>query len=354
METRVTEASRPRIQKIAQMAGVSTATVDRVLNNRGGVSKKAVFAVTESLKRLNEQDPVNASEAIYDVILPMNAGLSTEYLAAAFRHLADLRGIRLRYTEVERLNALKLAEELRRCEREGSSGVAFQALEDPLVRETASHLMASGTRLFTVVSDLPGAGLGYIGLDNRAAGRTAGYLMGLLCKGSGTVAVIWGGHLYRAHEERESGARSFLRTEYPNIEIVDVNCTRDDAEEADGRLTALLKKEKGLTGVYCVGAGIIGAVRALERSRPAVPPAVVGHNLTMNTRDFLLRQQMDVIVHQDMTEIAEKALDYLVATPEKRRGLNGEVSIQIITRENLSNQLSLESLHEYLKTSETA
>jgi LacI family transcriptional regulator len=250
---------------------------------------------------------------------------------------------------VERLNAQSLSAELRRCGDQGTRGIAFQALEDPLARETASHLTATGTRLFTVVSDLPGIGQGYIGLDTRAAGRTAGYLMGLLCKGSGTVAVIWGGHLYRAHEERESGARSLLRTNYPNIEILDVNCTRDDAEEADGRLTALLSKERTLTGVYCVGAGIIGAVGALERTSHDVRPVVVGHNLTMNTRDFLLRRQMDVIIHQDMTAIAEKALDYLVTPPEKLSNLTGEVPIQIITRENLSNQLNLEPLREYLK-----
>ncbi len=42
-----------RIKDIARMAGVSEGTVDRVLHNRGEVSEKSRFAVTEALKELD-------------------------------------------------------------------------------------------------------------------------------------------------------------------------------------------------------------------------------------------------------------------------------------------------------------
>jgi len=338
------EASRPKIQSIAQLAGVSTATVDRVLNNRGGVSEKAISRVTAAAQELNRSGV--SSDAVYDVILPSESGLSTKYLGAAFQYHAARRGVRLRHTLVERLNPQSLATELHKCEREGSHGVAFQALEDPIVREAAASLSSRNIPIATVCSDLPGMGFGYIGLDNRAAGRAAGYLMGLLCGGKGPVAIIWGGNLYRSHEEREAGARSFLRAEYPNVEIVDIEYNHSDLE-ANKRFLSLLTKERAFAGIYCVGGEIIDAVKALDSRRQSAPIAVVGHNLTENTTNFLMRRQVDAIVHQDMLVIADKSLEFMLAGYGKSRPA-GEIPIEIITRENLSNHLDLGSLRKYL------
>lgn len=348
----MTTHTRHRIRDIAQIAGVSSATVDRVLNGRPTASKKSIALVKDALLRLADgADPASSATGVYDVILPRQAGLSTEYLVAAFRYHAARRGVNLRCSYVERLNPQNLADELLRRGREGSLGIAFQALEDPTVTNAVARVSALGIPLLTVVSGLAGMGLGYVGLDNRAAGRTAGYLMGSLCKGSGTVAVLWGGHLYRGHDEREFGFRSILRTDFPNMEVIDVTCTQDDAQEADQRLSLLLGTKPGLAGVYCVGGGIMGAVEALGRDRRTDSRVVVGHNLTANTRDFLLQRRMDIVIHQDMITVARKALDYLLSSPTRQRDLAGGVAAQVITRENLSDQLNIEALREFLDDS---
>jgi len=250
---------------------------------------------------------------------------------------------------VERLDPQSLAAELYRCEREGSHGVAFQALEDPIVRVAAASLSNRKMPIATVCSDLPGMGFGYIGLDNRAAGRAAGYLIGLLCGGKGPVAIIWGGNLHRSHEEREAGARSFLRAEYPNVEIVDIEYNHNDLE-ANERFLSLLTKEHEFAGIYCVGGEIIDAVNALDGRRQSPPIAVVGHNLTENTVKFLMRRQVDAIIHQNMMTIAEKALDFIMAGYGKKRPPSAEIPIEIITRENLSHHLDLDPLRQYLHT----
>lgn len=342
-------STRPRIQDIARVSGLSSATVDRVLNSRPGVSAKAVDLVRDAIQKLAENGPEERSDfGVYDIILPRNAGLSTEYLAAAFRYHADLRKVQHRVTFVERLNPQSLCRALQACAEQGTSGVAFQALEDPTVRDTVSQLANRNIPLVTVVSDLSSMGVSYVGLDNRAAGRTAGYLMGLLTRGAGPIAVLWGGHLYRAHDEREFGFRSALRTDFPNLEILDVTCTQDDTEEAYERLSEVLERDPKLAGVYCVGAGIIGAINALKRHAGGSSSFVIGHNLTANTRDFLLQRRMEVVIHQDMTAIAEKALQFLVSGADKPRSLRGEVSISIVTRENISNHLNLDMLRDYM------
>lgn len=341
---------RPRIQDIVRVSGLSAATVDRVLNNRPGTSARAIERVGAAALKLSlgTGDPVPSSDGIFDVILPREAGLSTEYLAAAFRYHAARHGVRLRVHYVERLNPGELALNLENCARNGSNGIAFQALEDPVVREAVTRISAQRIPLMTVVSGLAGLGLGYVGLDNRAAGRTAGYFMGHLCRSAGAVAVIWGGHLYRGHDEREIGFRSILRTEFPDMEIVDVTCTQDNADEAYARLSDVLKGRGSLAGVYCVGAGIVGAVRALREQHAERKCAIVCHNLTANTREFLLNREVEVIIHQDMPQIADLAINSLMTYDPKIRRSPFEIPIQVITRENMGHQLNVESIKAFL------
>jgi|32_taG_2_1085360.scaffolds.fasta_scaffold01748_3 LacI family transcriptional regulator len=327
------------------VSGLSPATVDRVLNERPGVSAKAKRLVEAAIRELAASPRRHMGEgAVYDVILPDRAGMSTDYLAAAFRKFAEARGAEAKVTLVERLNPDSLSRALTRCAERGSAGIAFQAVEDPAVRETASQVISQGTPLVTVVSDLNGMGLQYVGLDNRAAGRTAGYLMGLMAKGEGPVAVIWGGHLYRGHDEREFGFRSALRGDHPGIEVLDVTCTQDDADEAYDRLSELLAQRRSLAGVYSVGGGILGAVKALQRHHKNDHKSVlIGHNLTANTRDHLLARRIDALIHQDMLLIAEKSLNFLAGEDSSRR-TREEIPIQIVTRENVSSHLRFELL----------
>ena len=75
---------RPRVAEVAARAGVSTATVDRVINARGGVRQKTVALVEKAIREIAAVDrarPVHA--ATFDVFLPANSGRSTEVLAEA-------------------------------------------------------------------------------------------------------------------------------------------------------------------------------------------------------------------------------------------------------------------------------
>ena len=55
------QQDRIRIKDIAQMAGVSVGTVDRVLHSRSGVSESSRIKVEEILQKLNYQPNMYAS-----------------------------------------------------------------------------------------------------------------------------------------------------------------------------------------------------------------------------------------------------------------------------------------------------
>lgn len=326
----------PRLRDIAAETGLSLATIDRVLNARGKTSERAAKRISDAIEKLASKQPANGgAPAVYDIILPRNAGLSTEYLAAFFKTTAKKREILLRQHYVNRLDPLDLHNKFLECLDNKTSGIAFQALEETRIRAITVDAVAKGIPVVSVVSSFSGMPFHYVGLDNRAAGRTAAYMMSALNHAKGPIAVVWGGHLYHGHEEREFGFRSFFRNIQAPIEIVDVRCSQDDADEAFELVASVLKKRSDLSGLYCVGGGIMGAVRALQNHKKKNGCVVIGHNLTANTRDFLLEDAMDIVIHQNMQNIAERTLDILLNSKSIQSNSAHLIPIEIITKENI-------------------
>ncbi len=68
---------------------------------------------------------------------------------------------------------------LGRIARTGSHGVILKAPDMPEVGDAVARLTAAGIPVVTLVTDLPSsARVAYVGIDNRAAGATAAYLIG--------------------------------------------------------------------------------------------------------------------------------------------------------------------------------
>jgi LacI family transcriptional regulator len=337
----------PRALDIALKADVSTSTVDRVLNGRERVSQKTVNLVMQAKAEL-EQD-INFSSPLADVvevILPENAGNSTRYLAAFLRLAGQQNGTSIRVKWVHRMDPRALSDALGEASERRPKGIAFQALDHPLVHEAVNKLQSKGILLTTLVSDLTGHGdLGYVGIDNRAAGRSAALLMGNCCSRTGTVAVVWSGQLSRAHEERESGFRALMRAEFPEIRVTDVNSGNDEPEENFSLIRHLLEEDSTIAGIYCVGAGPSAIVDAVKATNLSNKIKVFAHNLTQVTQEHLLMSEIDVIIHQDMHEIADRAIrELLSGNPIGRH----TVATHIITRENLRHHLDLITINEFL------
>ena len=333
-------ARKPRVAEVAARAGVSTATVDRVINGRGGVHQRTVVRVTEAIRDLvglDQPDRMAAGKVRrLDVILAGDGAHGVKALAEAFLSLGVAQALRLEVDFVEVMNPAALSARLLECVEHDSDGVIVQVLDHALVREAFDELARAGIPVVTVLTDIAGARrLAYVGLDNRAAGRTAGFLMGGLCRTAGKLAVVWGGQLYRSHEERESGFRSFLRNERPDLECLEVITGIDDRVVTRERLGKMMAKHRDIVGIYCVGGGVSGAADAVRNAGLARPITMIAHNFNADTKPYLLSGTIQAVIHQDMTRIASTALDYLCT----RQGAPGHVGIpiEIVTRENMTH-----------------
>ena len=334
---------RQTIVDIAHAARVSTATVDRVLNERPGVrslTRVRVIAAARAIGYLPDADPAPMPRPVrLDFILQSGPNTFMDLLAAHLTGLGAARaaGADLRVHRVDGFNPEALANSLHEL-RGISGGIGIIALDHPIVREAIRETAAAGTPVLTMVSDIAQAPrIAYVGIDNRNAGRLAGHLLGRFVPGSaGEVALFAGSLSYRGHEEREMGFRHILADEFPNLHTVELREVRDDLERSYREARDLLAARPGLRGIYNIGAGNRGIARALDEAGRSGQVVFVGHELTEHTRRFLLAGTMDAVIDQNPRVEAHEAIDRLL------RAARGEpdpdpapIRIHAIFRENL-------------------
>jgi LacI family transcriptional regulator len=340
VKSRTTEIQRPQLADVADRAGVSLATVDRVINRRKGVkdrTRRHVLDVARDMGFLSAEDaelygavrPLNVT-----VLLPAGTNPYLRLLGARVKGRIGQSGVNdpfLRCFFIESFNAAALVKALHK-NADWSDGIIFFAIEHPEVRDAAAEIAASGTRLVTIVSDLGNSPeVSHLGLDNRAVGRTAGLLIGRLAKTTtGSVALVAGSRHYRAHSEREAGFLSILDEMFPDLRVVGMREGHDDAAENYRHALDLFEQVPDLVGIYNVGGSSGGITRAIcERQREEL--VVIGHGLTPDTRRAMLDGTVDAIFDLDPDTLIDRAIQLLSLPVCRPRPLK----LDIYFRENL-------------------
>ncbi|HXP95882.1 MAG TPA: LacI family DNA-binding transcriptional regulator, partial [Telmatospirillum sp.] len=145
---------RATIRDVAAQAGVSLATVDRVLNDRKGVSVATVERVNAAIERLDFRRDVFAAslatsrEYRFKFILPESihntfmANLGSQVRSAVDR-LADQR-IRITLASYREFDETDLCRVLEGLDPVETMGVAVVAVDTPAVREAIDTLVDRG------------------------------------------------------------------------------------------------------------------------------------------------------------------------------------------------------------------
>jgi LacI family transcriptional regulator len=334
------------LSDVAREAGVSAATVDRVLNNRAGVRQRTRGAVLETARRLGYFPdvappalPALAPDRVrLDFAFPAGANPFIQALRTQVEAQGRLRPhLDVRVAAIEGFNPDTLAGTLLDY-RGRTRGVGVVALDHPTVREAIRTLSADGVRVVTIASDiLHVPRIAYVGIDNRAAGRLAGYLARRFFGSDrpGKVALFAGSLSYRGHEEREMGFRHVLAEEAAHLKIVELREMKDDVDRAYAEAASLLDAHPDLAAIYNIGAGTIGIARALKERDLDRRVILIGHEVTEGTRELLLDGTIDAVIDQNPRVEAREALNILDSSI---RGLPFEVHpprLQVVFKENI-------------------
>jgi LacI family transcriptional regulator len=335
------------IEDVAVEAGVSVATVDRVLNGRAAVRPQTADRVEKAIRRLNYQPDrlaarlARAREYRFCFILPEGSNAFMASLAEAVQEEA-LRMARekviidLLHTDV--FDAQQLATTL---DTIGPvyDGVAVVALDHPRVREALNALAERGVTVVTLVSDVPSSRrVHYVGIDNSAAGRTAATLMGRYLSGRrGKVGLIAGSLSLRDHIERQFGFEQVMAHDFPNLTLLPVREGRDDRVKVQGVAEQLLADHPELIGLYNVGAGSAGIAAALEQAGRARDMVFITHELTEDTRRALIDGTIDIIINQDAGHEVRSAIRVLMSKADRAPIVEQmeRIRIDIYLRDNI-------------------
>lgn len=309
-----------RLADVAKRAGVSTATVDRVIHNRPGVKPHTVKHIQSVIARMeggdsreaiNErsQEPLN-----FDVIFPEGSNSFFNALENQIRAISQTYSGTASFNirRIKGFDPRMLAESIHQYS-ETSDGIALVAIEDPMVRDAIRTTVEAGVPVVTLVSNISNSQhQAYVGLDNRAAGRTAGYLMGRLTPSRGDVLLIAGSMSLRDHEEREMGFRRALGEQNHNLKIIARLEDHDDYQTTYEETRKVLQDHSNLVGIYNIGAGNRGVVQALEESGREKSIVFIGHELTPYSRKYLIDDVMDVVIDQNPRAEADQLMNILI------------------------------------------
>jgi LacI family transcriptional regulator len=339
---------RPTVHDIAAAAGVSLATIDRVLNQRPGVrlvTREKVEAAIHEIGYIRDVAAANlAKSRIYPIvfILPTGDnsfmhGLRSEVHQATLRSSFERTEIRI--VQIPPFDVSALVAALDALQGQDIAGVALVATDAPEVRAAVDRLVSERIPVVTLVSDLTDSTRHhYAGIDNIAAGRTAARLLGRFLGGQeGDITVLAGSMLVRDHRERLEGFSDVMAAEFPRLRLLPVLEGRDDPERARSLVSKALAASATIMGVYSLGAGNRGLIAALKAVRPERELTVVVHELTQHTRAALMDGTIDAVLNQDAGHEVRSAIRVMKAKADGQGVIADQerIRLDIFLKDNL-------------------
>jgi LacI family transcriptional regulator len=194
------------------------------------------------------------------------------------------------------------------------------------VNAAVGKLNAAGVPVFALLSDLSTQmRAGYIGIDNRKAGRAAAWAITSMAGRVGQVALFLGSHRYLGHELREIGFRSYFREHESKCELLDSQVNLDDSNIAYEATLELIHCQANLVGIAVAGGGMEGVIRALREENVGNRLAVVCNEITPESRAALAEQIVSIVIATPISSLARtvvalmaQALDPAAANPADR------------------------------------
>jgi LacI family transcriptional regulator len=340
----------PTIADIARLAGVGTATVDRVLNRRPGVNAETVQKVMQAVAELGAPQqpgrPRRGENFRFAYVLPAD---DTPFLGLVDRQIAQAAGDfrHAHITEVtHRIDAADPAQFAAELAQIGAcDGIALLAPDLPPVKLAINALVRAGVHVVTLFSDVAGSMRETcIGADNRAAGRTAGLLLGRMAGGGAgardTLLLSSQATRLSGEIDRRVGFVQVVEERFPALRVQRMPDLPADDDGAGQALLRFLQQDTDtsrVAGLYNVGSGSAGLARALGGLGLQAPIGLVAHDFTEAHRALLGANSLSYVLHQDIHYCVLAAARVLRALCENVRGALNVVQprIEILTAENL-------------------
>jgi LacI family transcriptional regulator len=344
----ITGLTKPTVNDIARVAGVSLATVDRVLNERPGVRSVTIQKVQAAISELGYvRDTAAANLARrktyrFVFVLPDWKGQFLSSLEQAIAEVilkAPQDRTEVRTIRVPTQDQTQLTATLSALDPQEVDGLAIMSKETPQVRDAIADLRKRGIPVVSLVSDQPNSDRDhFVGIDNVAAGRTAGTLLGRYTGGqTGKVVVGITNKQSRDMIERRHGFDQVVGADFAHLTPLPSIEGQEDAAHTERVTLRALQENPDAIGIYSVGASVQGIARAIAAADLAQRPVLIDHELTENSAALLRSGVIDAVITQNTGHLARSALRVLRAKCDRTSVIESQenIRIEIVIRENL-------------------
>lgn len=300
-------ARRPTIHDVAREAGVSTATVDRVLNAREKVREDTARRVYEAARLVGyHATPLIGQRVQMDLPrLRLGVVLHKEKQAFYQTFKAELERAVTNATGLRASVVIEFASSQTPADfaalmdglADRVDAVAATAVTHPEVTEAVIRLNARGIPCFALLNDFgQGVRQNYLGLNNMKIGRIAAHMIAVSSHQSGKIAVFVGGYRWHGHELRETGFRSYFREYAPQFAVLDTLVNLETRQLTYEATLDLLNRHPDLRGIYCAGGGMEGAIAALVEVRRPGEVTLIVNELTPESRAALVSRYVGMVI----------------------------------------------------------
>jgi LacI family transcriptional regulator len=297
---------RPSIDDIARESGLSRATVLRVLNGRSGVHARTREHVERVVTKLTADHPPEATRPVIDFALRLDSGMMSQVLA-----LSDCLGNRPhQFHDLHQKSDHQVLDIVRELCADTTRPLVLTVKSKPEITAELLKARRRGKIVIALIAELASeARDSFVGIDNRAAGATAAYLIGNALGGRPTaVGFILGDHLYRCHEDREIGFRSTLRAQFPRIAVVGEAVGQDNTLVTRAAVQKFLYDHPGIAALYNVSGGNDGLAEAVAEVGRTQDVLVVIHEVNDITVPLLRAGKVNFLISQDPRDLLTEAV----------------------------------------------
>lgn len=319
---------RPTITDVAEAAGVSVATVDRVLNARLPVreeTSKRVFAAAEKIG-------FHGTNIIRQRMLADLPSYNLGFILRKERHtfyqsFAEELEIAARAVKDRRLlihvEFAKSGEPSELSELLLGMKGKFQAVgaigpDHHDVTSAVTVLKSKGIPTFSLLSDFAqGVREAYLGTNNIKVGRTAAWVLSKLSRSPGKMLLLLGGHRFHGHSLRETGFRSYMRECAPEFEVLDALINLETRRLTYELMMDTIARHDDLAGVYCIGGGMEGAIEALQEIDKTGKIGCFVNELTPESRQALLERRITGVFQTPLRELCTDLISMMIHTIEQ-------------------------------------
>lgn len=308
-------AKKVTIQMIAEKAGVSRGTVDRVINNRGLVKHEVREKILKTMQEL-EYRPLHLEQARalgmvsakqvlrLGMLLPDWGGHFLKEVSAGIDTakgiLSDI-GVEILVEKCESELPGECVERMDYLVERGAAGIAVCNKNHPSIAAKINECIEKGIPVVSFNSDIPESNrLCFIGEDVRRSGRVAAELMSKCVSKSAHIVAAVGNLEFNAHKERLQGFFDRLQElgfATGNIEIVQ---TYNDYALSATRIGEMLRKFEDIEGIYMANHSVTGCAEALIEAGKQGQVCVITHDLTEGAKRLLKDGAVDFVVGQDL------------------------------------------------------